>query len=138
MGTGTKRKIVARVLLADGDPASRLTLKTVLEASGYCVDSAASAAEAVGLMDKQEYELVLSDLSMESPESGFRVIEHARLMPYRPAAAIITSQREERNGEKVDGPVLIKPEDLPELMGKIAFLISNRASREVARTLRHG
>lgn len=137
MATGTKRKIVARVLLADGDPASRLTLQTVLEASGYCVDSAASAAEAVGLMDRQEYELVLSDMSMESPESGFRVMEHARLMPYRPAAAIITSQKEASNGGE-DGPVLIKPEDLPELMGKIAFLISDRASRQVARTLRHG
>ena len=138
MATGTKRTIVARVLLADGDPASRLTLQTVLEASGYCVDSAASAAEAVGLMDQQEYQLVLSDMSMESPESGFRVMEHARLMPYRPAAAIITSQREDRSAEEDDGPVLIKPEDLPELMGKIAFLISDRASRQVARTMRHG
>lgn len=138
MASGTKRKIVARVLLADGDPASRLTLQTVLEASGYCVDSAASAAEAVAMMDKREYELVLSDVSMESPESGFRVIEHARLMPYRPAAALITSQREVRPGGKEEGPVLIEPEDLPELMGKIAFLISSRASRRVARALRHG
>lgn len=38
----------ARVLLADDNPASRLTLKTVLEAVGYRVDTAASAAEAVG------------------------------------------------------------------------------------------
>ncbi len=39
---------LARVLLVDDDPTSRLTLKTVLEAGGYTVDSAASAAEAVG------------------------------------------------------------------------------------------
>ena len=38
---------LARVLLVDDDPASRLTLKTVLEAGGYNVDSAASAAEAL-------------------------------------------------------------------------------------------
>ena len=35
----------AKVLLVDDDPASRLTLKTVLELSGYTVDCAASAAE---------------------------------------------------------------------------------------------
>jgi len=37
---------MARVLLVDDDLASRLTLKTVLEAGGYNVDSAASAADA--------------------------------------------------------------------------------------------
>ena len=36
---------LARVLLVDDNPASRLTLQTVLEASGYKVDAAASAAE---------------------------------------------------------------------------------------------
>ena len=38
---------LARVLLVDDDLTSRLTLKTVLEAGGYAVDSAASAAEPV-------------------------------------------------------------------------------------------
>ena len=37
---------LAKVLLVDDDPASRLTLQTVLTAGGYAVDSAASAAEA--------------------------------------------------------------------------------------------
>ena len=59
---------IARVLLVHDDPAARLTLQTVLEASGYRVDSAASAAEAVAKLDDQEYELVLSDLQMESPD----------------------------------------------------------------------
>ena len=36
---------LARVLLVDDDPASRLTLQTVLKAGGYRVDAAASAAE---------------------------------------------------------------------------------------------
>ena len=48
---------LARVLLVDDDVASRLTLKTVLEAGGYAVDSAASAAEAVDKLDEQQYAL---------------------------------------------------------------------------------
>src|SRR5581483_3831819 len=82
---------LARVLLVDDDPASRLTLKTVLEAGGYNVDSAASAAEAVGKLDAGEYELVLSDLDMESPQAGRKVIAHARIMNYKPATALITT-----------------------------------------------
>src|ERR1700674_5331792 len=82
---------LARVLLVDDDPTSRLTLKTVLEASGYNVDSAASAAEAVGKLDEGEYELVLSDLQMESPEAGRGVLAYAKMMDYKPATAILTT-----------------------------------------------
>src|SRR6266481_1245004 len=82
---------LARVLLVDDDPTSRLTLKTVLEAGGYNVDAAASAAEAVGKLDEGQYELVLSDLEMESPEAGLKVIAHARMMDYKPATALITT-----------------------------------------------
>src|SRR5579862_1252237 len=104
---------LARVLLVDDDPASRLTLKTVLEAGGYNVDAAASAAEAVGKLDEQEYELVLSDLQMESPEAGLKVIAHARMMDYKPATAIVTTYQNEEKGIKlVKTRMLIKPEDI--------------------------
>ncbi len=65
---------LARVLLVDDDLTSRLTLKAVLEAGGYFVDSAASASEAVGKLDERQYELVLSDLQMESPQAGLKVL----------------------------------------------------------------
>jgi CheY-like chemotaxis protein len=127
---------VARVLLADGNPTSRLTLQTVLEAGGYFVDTAASASEAVALLDSQEYALVLTDLSMESPEAGLKVIEHARMKTYRPATALVTSSQ--RDSEAGRGPeVLIEPEDLPELLTKVATLVGARASRRLARSLRH-
>jgi CheY-like chemotaxis protein len=126
---------LARVLLVDDDPTARLTLKTVLEAGGYSVDAAASAAEAVMKMDEGEYQLVLSDLQMESPEAGLKVIAHAKNMDYKPATALIQSYRP-------DGPVkalshmLIAPEDLPGLLDKVADLISLRATRRLYRELR--
>jgi CheY-like chemotaxis protein len=126
---------LARVLLVDDDVTSRLTLKTVLEAGGYCVDSAASAAEAVGKLDERQYELVLSDLQMESPRAGLKVIAHARLMDYKPATAILTTYRNTHPNPARS--VLITPEDLPDLLGKVADLISQRAARLVERQLRH-
>jgi CheY-like chemotaxis protein len=130
---------LARVLLVDDDLTSRLTLKAVLEAGGYFVDSAASAAEAVGKLDEQQYELVLSDLQMESPEAGLKVLAHARLMAYKPATAILTTyQNSSYKNAGTDGgkPVLIKPEDLPGLLDKVADLISRRAVRIVRRQMR--
>src|SRR5271170_4564250 len=103
---------LARVLLVDDDPTSRLTLKTVLEAGGYNVDAAASAAEAVGKLDEGQYELVLSDLQMESPDSGLKVIAHARLMDYKPATALITTYENEKPAPAArhQNSMLIKPE----------------------------
>jgi CheY-like chemotaxis protein len=126
---------LARVLLVDDNPASRLTLQTVLEASGYRVDSAASAAEAVGKMDCHEYELVLSDLQMESPEAGLRVLAHARIMDYEPATAIVTTYQNSDPGMQ-KRRVLIKPIDVPGLLSKVAQLISARAARRMRRELR--
>jgi CheY-like chemotaxis protein len=127
---------LARVLLVDDDPASRLTLKTVLEAGGYTVDSAASAAEAVGKMDEQEYELVLSDLQMESPYSGLKVIAHARIKDYKPATALIKTYQNTRPETSHQNSMLIKPEDIPGLLSKVADLISERATRRLQRELR--
>jgi CheY-like chemotaxis protein len=133
MLTGKELEL-ARVLLVDDDLTSRLTLKAVLEAGGYFVDSAASAAEAVGKLDERQYELVLSDLHMESPEAGLKVLAHARLMDYKPATAILTTYQTKRLD--VRRPTLIRPEDLPGLLSKVADLISQRAARIVHRQLR--
>ncbi len=128
---------LARVLLVDDDLASRLTLKTVLEAGGYNVDSAASAAEAVGKLNEGQYELVLSDLQMESPEAGLKVLAHARMMDYKPAMALITTYQDTKPSlAQRRNSMLIKPEDIPGLLGKVADLIAERATRRLDRQLR--
>jgi len=129
---------LARVLLVDDDPTSRLTLQTVLRAGGYSVDSAASAAEAVSKLDEAKYDLVLSDLQMESPSAGLRVLAHAKMMDYKPATALITSYHTAAP-KPVTPPrrVLIQPQDVPGLLSKVALLISRRAARRMERELRH-
>jgi CheY-like chemotaxis protein len=128
---------LARVLVVDDDIASRLTLQTVLEAGGYRVDAAATAAEAVGKMEDQEYELVLSDLQMESPEAGLRVLAHAQMMDYKPATALITAYHCMTGSHGPKTRMLVQPEDVPGLLGKVANLIARRVGRKVQRELRH-
>jgi CheY-like chemotaxis protein len=127
---------LARVLVVDDDPASRLTLKTVLEAGGYNVESAASAAEAVGILDEGQFELVLSELQLESPEAGLKVIAHARLTDYKPATALIHSYKDAKPVDNRGLSVLIEPEDIPGILGRVADLIGGRATRRLERELR--
>ena len=125
---------LARILVVDDDVASRLTLQTVLRAGGYWVETAASAAEAVGLLDDRQYDLVLSDLRMESPEAGLKVLAHARMKEYRPASALVTAHLE------APGPFLqdmvVETQGIAALLMQVADLIGLRAMRRVERLRR--
>jgi len=126
---------LARVLVADDDPTLRLALQTVLQAGGYEVDSAASAAEAVRKLDEREYQLVLTDLGMESPEAGLRVLAHARIMAYKPATGLICTwvdQRAPNSSDPLDELMIISSDDVPDLLTKVADLIGARVKKRAA------
>ncbi|HUB34905.1 MAG TPA: hypothetical protein VMA31_17845 [Bryobacteraceae bacterium] len=118
---------LARLLVAHSELAARLTLQTILQAGGYAVDVAATASEAVAMLDKGKYELVLSggDPSLRA------VLAYARVKDYRPATAAVTSndpvrgQHSVRNQDKIS----IRTENVPHLLGRVAELIGLRAIR---------
>lgn len=129
-----RRRCVARVLLADTDLACRLALHGILSAAGYAVDSAATAAEAVGKLDCGEYQLVLADLRAESSEAGSRLLAYARQKDYRPATALISSDLSEtstapENSNSEQRLVRISDENVSYLLDRAADLISQRAGR---------
>lgn len=128
---------LARVLLVDDEVASRLTLQTLLQAGGYNVDVAASMTEAFSKLDEGEYELVLSEAEMESPESGLQVLSYARIKKYRPATALFTAYKEAKAFRYPPGDeqqVSINTENVSTLLGQVADLIGMRAQRRANRT----
>ena len=138
-GAATARSLdLARVLLVESDVASRLTLQTLLEAGGYSVDVAASAAEAVGKLDEGAYELVLTESQMES-DAGRGVLAYARRKDYKPATALIHKQRDgsaRSDRRKSSRRMLVEAEDVTTFLSKVAGLISLRATRRSERALR--
>ena len=80
-----------RVLLVDDEVAVLLTMKAVLEISGFDVDTAASAREGKLSLKKKSYEMVITDMRMESDYAGREVIVAARTAPYHPAVALLTA-----------------------------------------------
>jgi CheY-like chemotaxis protein len=125
---------LAPVLLVDDDVASRLTLRTLLRAGGYCVDVASSAAEAIEKLDTAEYSLVLNDLRKES-EEGRKVLAYARDKDYRPATASLTKYH--GSDPITNTAVVVEAEDVPTLLDQVAELIGLRAMRRSQRQLRH-
>ncbi len=130
---------LAKVLLVDGDLASRLTLQTLLRAGGYAVKGAASAAEALDLLDSGEFQLVLCDLRAESQEASHRVLAYARQKQYRPATALITSfmnMDRQAHRRDQDAQVVVDTQDVSDFLDRVAELIGMRAYRRSNRILR--
>lgn len=67
----------ARLLVVDDEESLRITTGAILEKEGYLVDTASSGDEAIALIQKQEYDLVLTDLHMEGGD-GLSVLSQIR------------------------------------------------------------
>jgi len=122
---------LARVLLVHGELAPRLALQTILRAGGYSVDVAATPSEAFAKLDEGQYELVLSGAEFGS-RHGRNVLAYARVKPYHPATAVVTSYEPalaKPRSKQLNHEVAIHTENLPNLLGEVAELIGVRASR---------
>jgi signal transduction histidine kinase len=67
----------ARLLVVDDEESLRITIAAIFEKEGYVVDTAATGDEAIGLLQKLEYDLVLTDLHMEGGD-GLSVLSQIR------------------------------------------------------------
>ena len=126
---------VARVLLMEDDVTARLTLQAILQASGYTVDSAASAAEAMDKLERDQYALVLCGMREDVHDECRRVIKLARAQEYKPATAFLTASGGQSRRSKSDR-LLIETEDVPALLTKIADLLADRAAVRSRRNVR--
>jgi len=127
-----------RILLVDDDLAVLLTLKAVLELHGFEVDTAGSSAEAFARLESGVYQMVISDLRMETEEAGLEVIRRARRQAYDPATALLTAyppsgeywKRKQRGGEDSDS-LLIKPLGTGDLLRQVDALLIRHADKQL-------
>lgn len=124
-----------RILLVDDDLAVLLTLKAVLEFHGFEVETASSTAEAFSRLATATYQMVISDLRMETEDAGLKVIEAARRQSYDPATALLTAYPP--SGEHWEGDhgesLLIKPMGTKDLLRQVEALLVRHADARQAR-----
>jgi DNA-binding response OmpR family regulator len=116
-----------RILLVDDEVPVLLTLKAVLEISGFDVDTAASAREGVSKLHTREYQMLITDMRMEHDVAGVEVIKAARSANYHPAIALLTAfpVAEEDWQEMGADKLLVKPMHTRILLQQIEDLIAS-------------
>jgi DNA-binding response OmpR family regulator len=118
-----------RVLLVDDEVTVLLTLKAVLEISGFDVDTAASAREARSKIKLREYQMVITDMRMESDAAGRDVIQAARTAPYHPAVALLTAFPDDDWADIGADKMLVKPMQTTILIRQIEKLLDTHAAK---------
>jgi DNA-binding response OmpR family regulator len=120
-----------RILLVDDEVAVLLTLKAVLEISGFEVDTAASAREGVSKLHTREYQMLITDMRMESDAAGIEVIKAARVASYHPAVALLTAfpVAEEDWQQMGADKLLVKPMHTQILLKQIEDLIHSHEAK---------
>ena len=120
-----------RVLLVDDEVAVLLTMKAVLEISGFDVDTATSAREGRNKIRSHEYEMVITDMRMESEAAGREVIHAARTAAYHPCVALLTAYPIETDDWQDMGAdrMLVKPMQTPALIRQLESLLESHAAK---------
>ena len=80
-----------RILVVDDEEPVSSMLKVVLEANGYAVLTAASAAKALELLLAEPFAVVLTDMKMETDTAGYEVVRAAKALPNPPGVVILTA-----------------------------------------------
>src|SRR5215472_2032036 len=125
-------RYVTRVLIVDDEAAVLNLLKTVLEASAFEVETAKSAMEAKSRLRQAKYDLVLTDMRMETPISGYDVVRAAQQMHPRPAIAILTAFPIPSADWRSSGAdaLMVKGTDVMDLPRKLQSLLKLRPQSE--------
>jgi len=120
-----------KVLLVDDEVTVLLTMKAVLEISGFDVDTAASALDAKRKLKLNEYQMVITDMRMESDVAGREVIQAARTAAYHPAVALLTAfpLADEDWQDMGADKMLVKPMQTTVLLKQIEKLLDTHSTK---------
>lgn len=117
-----------RILLVDDDAAVLSMVKTVLESQGYAVTTAASGFDGESKLVLGEFDMVLTDMKMETNLAGYEVVRAAVAKPNAPVVVILTAfpllaQQWREAGAYA---VFQKPFNVADLLATVDKLLSER------------
>jgi CheY-like chemotaxis protein len=81
----------SNILVVDDDASVLAMLRAVLQSEGHTVVSATSVADARKKLEAGTFDLVITDMRMETETAGFDVVRAARARPESPSIIILTA-----------------------------------------------
>ena len=82
--------MATRILFVDDEIGIRLTLAPILEKNGFSVVTAASVSEALEKINREKFDVLLSDLNIGQPGDGFTVVSAMRRVQPEACTFILT------------------------------------------------
>jgi DNA-binding response OmpR family regulator len=75
----------------DDDPSVLRSLRDIFGTRDFVVSTASSATEAIALLSRNSFDLVVTDMRMEKSTSGFEVVRAARAQRSKAVVAILSA-----------------------------------------------
>jgi YesN/AraC family two-component response regulator len=112
-----------RLLFVDDEEAIRVTLPAILRLQGFQVTVAASVPEALDIMGREKFDVLLTDLNIGTPADGFTLVSAMRRVQPGAATFILTGYPDfhtalEAIRNQVDD-YFVKPADIPSLISTL-------------------
>jgi len=120
-----------KLLFVDDEDSIRITLPAILTQEGFDVTTAATVAEAISIINRQSFDILLSDLNIGEPGDGFTVVSAMRRIQPKARTFILTgypdfSSALEAIRRQVDD-YLTKPADIPTLVRTLKSKLQREA-----------
>jgi len=82
---------VGRVLVVDDEQSLRDALEVLIAAKGHAVRTAANVEQALGVLNREDFDLVVTDLRLEPGGDGMDVVQAARRRVHPPEVIVMTA-----------------------------------------------
>ena len=103
-----------------------LTYKLILEQQGYEVTACGTSREAITAIDKQRFDVVLCDYSLEEQHTGFEVITAARKRNPEVPAALLTGYATKETADEASTQgigIMFKPIEIDEFLATTSNML---------------
>jgi len=118
-----------KVLVVDDEPAVLSTYRLILEQSGYDTVAAATSREAIQAIGEHDFDLILSDFSLEQQHTGFEVIEAAKKKNDDVPCCILTGYATLETADQAEARgigIMYKPIDIQEFLQTTSRLLGEK------------
>ena len=115
-----------RVLVVDDEAAVLLTYQLILERQGYEVLACGTSVQAIAAVQKQRFDVVLCDYSLEEQHTGFEVISAARASDPKVPAALLTGYATKETADEAASRgigVMFKPIEIEEFLSTTSNMV---------------
>jgi len=118
-----------RVLVVDDEASVLLTYRLILEQQGYEVVACGTSREAIAAVEKQPFDVVLCDYSLEEQHTGFEVISAARKRNPEVPAALLTGYATKDTADEASGQsigIMFKPIEIDEFLATTSNMLRRK------------